>query len=170
MFIAIVIVNAEARFNRRAHRRDAVGDDHWLRDQTRAKAPGLYAIAGATHIEIDFAVTGFFPELSGRGKFARHAAAELQHHRCFHCVVGEKAFLIPTRDRSRNPHFGIPPRVLRYAAREIPKMTVGVLHHRGQAEAPTICMVLNFYSSCLLGKFISVRDYGAIPDYLGFFC
>ena len=61
---------------------------------------------GAGHgLDARFAVafaTGFFTEYCGLSQFARDTAAELQHHRCFPCVVCEKAFPILTQDSSRN--------------------------------------------------------------------
>ncbi len=147
--VVILIVDADAAFHRhgdissrisdrRAHRRDTIGDERRFAHQARAEASGLHAIRRTTDVEIDFVITHLRADARGSGQIDRIGTAELQADGMFRRVEPEQPFAIAVQRGAGRHHLGIQTRVRREQAMEMTAMAVRPVHHRRDAYAPRL--------------------------------
>ncbi len=139
-FFRILIVNADAAFDRhrnrhrRLHGGNAIADPLRLRHQAGAEAAVLHAVGRAADIEIDLVIAevGANPR-RGRQRL-RLAAAELQRDRVLRRIERQEPRPITMQHRAGGEHFGIEQRPPRQQPMEIAAVTVGPIHHRGDGK------------------------------------
>ena len=138
--VGVLLVDADAAFHRnrnidrRAHRRDAIGDQRRFAHQARAETPRLHAIRRTSHVEINFVVAVIDADARRRSEVRWIVSTELQGDGMFRHVESEQAIAIAVQCGAGRHHLGIQTRMRRQQTVEITAMPVCPIHHGSYAK------------------------------------
>ncbi len=139
--LGVLIVDAEPALdrdrngNRRLHRRDTRRDRPGFAHQAGAEGPGLHAIRRTADIEVDLVIAEVFGDPRRLGEFRGLRAAKLNRNRVLVRREAEQPRAVAMDHSVGDDHLGIETRPPRQQPVEIPAVTVGPVHHRGDGKA-----------------------------------